>query len=154
MKTRLWIAMTIVAAACGGTAEPAADESLATLPASVPAPEVEDGVLIVTPEQVNAWIEAGEDFVLVDARDRVQFEREHITGAINISYVVIRPGAQLPPRDKRIVVYCSDADCPISQYAYRSFQSLGFTEVYDMRAGIRGWKNAGYATEVAQTDEE
>lgn len=154
MNSRSWIAAALTLAACGGTAETAVDETLATLPASVPSPDVEDGVLIVTPEQVNVWMESGHDFVLVDTRDPVQFEREHIPGAINISYVVIRPGAQLPPRKARIVVYCSDSDCPISQYAYRSFQSLGYTEVYDMRAGIQGWKSAGYTTEIGQIDEE
>ena len=148
----MWILVVAILGACGGQDRGAENEAIETLPASVPAPEVEDGVLIVTPEQVRDWLDAGDDLVLVDARDRVQYEREHIPGAINISYVAIRPGAQLPPRDARVVVYCSDADCPISEYAYRSLQSLGFTEVYDMRAGLAGWKTAGYATELGPAE--
>ena len=87
-------------------------------------------------------------FILVDARDSVQYAQEHIPGSIQISYVDIRPGAKLPPRDARIVVYCSDSDCPISQYAHDALTQLGYGEVYDMRAGLQGWKEAGYPTEI------
>jgi rhodanese-related sulfurtransferase len=87
-------------------------------------------------------------FVLLDARDSVQFAQEHLPGAINISYVDIRPGARLPPRDARIVIYCSDKNCPISQYAYDALTRLGYGEVYDMREGLQGWKESGYPTEI------
>jgi rhodanese-related sulfurtransferase len=130
------------APAGGGDAEPVSD----TLPLSIPAPQVLDGLLIATPEQVREWQEEEVDFALVDARDTVQFAREHIVGAINIPYIEIRAGALLPPRDRRIVVYCSSETCPISQYAYEALDRLGYAEIYDMRAGLQGWKDAGFPT--------
>ena len=147
--------LTAVAIACGGDADEVADTdgTATSLPASVRAPEVEGGVLLITPDRVRAWQQASEPFVLVDARDAVQFAQEHLPGAINIPYVDIRPGAQLPPRNARIVVYCSDAQCPISEYAYRSLESLGFVEIYDMRAGLQGWKSAGYPTVIGNGDD-
>ena len=117
-----------------------------SLPLSIPAPQVLDGLLIASPDQVQEWQATGEDFVLVDARDTVQFAREHIPGAINIPYIEIRAGALLPPRDRRIVVYCSSETCPISQYAYEALDRLGYQEIYDMRAGLQGWKDAGLPT--------
>jgi rhodanese-related sulfurtransferase len=142
------VALAVVG--CGGGeapageagAEPAAD----TLPLSIRAPQVLDGLLIATPEQVRDWQEENVDFALVDARDTVQFAREHIVGAINIPYIEIRAGALLPPRDRRIVVYCSSETCPISQYAYEALDRLGYEEIYDMRAGLQGWKDAGFPT--------
>lgn len=148
-------------AACGDGDEAQADGSgvesdevaLAdSVPAAVPAPRMEDGVPIVEPEEIRSWHEEGRDFILVDARDEVQYGREHLPGAINVPYVDIRPGANLPPRDETIVVYCSDADCPISQYAYRSLRRLGYNDVLDMREGLQGWKAEGYPTVIA--DEE
>jgi rhodanese-related sulfurtransferase len=141
--------------ACG--AEEPAEESAAdlgpdTLPASVEAPEVDEGLLIATPEQVHAWQEAGESFVLIDARDPVQFSREHIPGAINVPYVDIRAGADLPPRDARIAIYCSDRECPISRYAYEGLRMLGYVNLYDMREGIQGWKAAGYPTVIGDAE--
>jgi len=152
----LWA--TVLAAACGGgeeAADPPEDAGPSTLPASIPAAEVEEGMLLVSPERVREWQIGGAPFVLVDARDSVQYAEEHLPEAINISYVDIRPGAELPPRDARVVVYCSDVDCPISQYAYAALEGMGYREIYDMREGLQGWKAAGYPTVVGggSTDE-
>ena len=138
---------------CGADAGPGGGDAseepvVENLPPSIPAPEVEAGILIATPERVREWQQDSVPFVLVDARDSVQFAQEHIPGAIQISYVNIRPGARLPPREARIVIYCSDAQCPISQYAYDALTRMGYGEVYDMRAGLQGWKEAGYPTEI------
>ena len=149
--SRLVFALTLLCLGCGGGEEASGvasgEADVDTLPLSVPAPEVQDGLLIVSPERVWEWQSAGEDFALVDARDAVQYSREHIPGAINIPYVEIRVGGLLPPRDQRIVVYCSSETCPISQYAYEALDRLGYEEIYDMRAGLQGWKEAGLPTE-------
>lgn len=151
LRTRLLAtALAAVLAACGGDGAPAAGDAARigsdTLPASVPAPRMEGGLLIVAPEQVREWQAEGQEFVLMDARDTVQYAREHLPGAINVPYVEIRAGGRLPTRDQRIVVYCSSETCPISQYAYEALARLGYQEVYDMRAGLEGWKDAGYPT--------
>lgn len=152
---RRWSPFLLIALALGCGAGTGSEESLSEeiavvedLPPSIPAPEVEAGILIATPERVREWQEDAEPFILVDTRDSVQYAQEHIPGAIQISYVDIRPGARLPPRDARIVVYCSDAECPISQYAHDALTQLGYIEVYDMRVGLQGWKEAGYPTEI------
>lgn len=143
------IALTVaVLVACGekAPAEGDARPPEGTPPVSVRAPATDGGLLIVTPEEVRRWQDATESFVLIDARDTVQYAREHIPGAINVPYVEIRAGGRLPARDRRIVVYCSSETCPISQYAYEAFQTLGYREIYDMRAGLQGWKEAGFPT--------
>ncbi|MFN2382776.1 MAG: rhodanese-like domain-containing protein [Gemmatimonadota bacterium] len=155
--TRRWLlslclSLALAAAmACGGGGEEeaAGPEGPDTLPASVPAPAIEAGLLIVTPDEVRGWQDAGAAFVLVDARDQIQYAQEHLPGAINIPYVEIRAGGALPPRDARVVVYCSDEQCPISQYAYQALDRLGYVEVYDLRAGLQGWKEAGHPTVLA-----
>lgn len=158
MRMSRSVALLLLVAACGGTEErvdrPA--ETVAggsqPVPASLPAPRVEEGILIVTPGQVRSWQEGGDPFVLVDARDRVQYGREHLPDAINIPYIDIRAGGQLPSRDSRIVLYCSDSECPISQYAYRALERIGFTNLYDMREGLQGWKAQGYPTVIGNPE--
>lgn len=143
------LALVATALACGGTEAEGESRNSAevdTLPLAVPTPEVQDGLLIVAPEQVWEWQETGTEFVLIDARDAVQYAREHLPGAINVPYIEIRAGGLLPPRDQRIVVYCSSETCPISQYAYEALDRLGYEEIYDMRAGLQGWKDAGFPT--------
>jgi rhodanese-related sulfurtransferase len=150
--------LVVLALGCGADAGPdggAPPEGAAAedLPPSIPAPEMEAGILIATPERVREWQQDSVPFVLVDARDSVQYAQEHISGAIQISYVNIRPGARLPPRDARIVVYCSDSECPISQYAHDALTRMGYGEVYDMRAGLQGWKQSGYPTEIGTSSD-
>ena len=155
---RFW-ALTLLGAlglGCGAETDPGQGaergEAIAEdLPPSIPAPEIDAGILIASPERVREWQRDSVPFILIDARDSVQFAQEHIAGAIQMSYVDIRPGGRLPPRDARIVVYCSDADCPISQYAHDALTRMGYGEVYDMRAGLQGWKQAGYPTEIGAT---
>jgi rhodanese-related sulfurtransferase len=149
-----WLAAGVLACGGGEAPEQAATEvGPDTLPASIPALEVEGGFVLVTPERVREWQTGGEPVVIVDARDAVQFGREHIPEAVNVPYVDIRAGANLPPLDSRIVLYCSDKDCPISQYAYEALRALGYTDLYDMRAGIQGWKDAGYPTVIGEVEE-
>ena len=154
---RRWTAPLLIGLVLGGGADSEPDGGapeaavVEDLPPSIPAPEMEAGILIATPERVREWQLDSVPFVLVDARDSVQYAQEHIPGAIQISYVDIRPGARLPPRDARIVVYCSDSECPISQYAHDALTQLGYGEVYDMRVGLQGWKQAGYPTEIGAT---
>lgn len=143
------LALVAIALACGGSGAGGESNQATeadTLPLAVPAPEVQDGLLIVSPEQVWEWQESDTEFVLVDARDTIQYAREHIPGAINLPYIEIRAGGVLPPREQRIVVYCSSETCPISQYAYEALDQLGYEEIYDMRAGLQGWKDAGFPT--------
>ena len=145
--------LVVVAVGCGGAEAPeeaATEVGPDTLPASIPAMEMEEGIVIVTPDRVREWQDAGEPLVIMDARDAVQYGREHIEEAVNIPYVDIRAGANLPALDSRIVVYCSDKDCPISQYAYEALRTLGYTNLYDMREGIQGWKDAGYPTVIGE----
>ena len=159
VRSAVALVLTTSLIACGGEGEedaarvpdaPSETEGPDTLPESVRAPEMDAGYLIVRPDEVREWRQDEEDFVLVDARDPVQYRQEHIPGAINVPYVDIRAGADLPPRDARIVVYCSDPSCPISQYAYDGLQRLGYSNVYDMRAGLQGWKSEGYPTVIGE----
>ncbi len=147
-KASLLVVLALISA-CGDSeveGESATIGGADTLPLSVPAPQVEDGLLIVSPERVFEWQQSDAEFVLIDARDAVQYAREHIPGAVNVPYIEIRAGALLPPKDRRIVVYCSSETCPISQYAYEALDRLGYQEIYDMRAGLQGWKDAGFPT--------
>ena len=65
-----------------------------------------DAMPRVPPEEAVALRDAG-NAVIVDVRDRVSYESNHIAGALSI------PLAELPqrlselPRDKRILTYCA-----------------------------------------------
>ena len=50
-------------------------------------------------------------------------------------------------KDKTIVVYCANATCPLSRYAYQILtKEFGFTNVWSYEGGISDWVQQGYPT--------
>jgi hypothetical protein len=76
--------------------------------------------------------------VLIDLRNKAEFDSAHIRGAINVPIDLLtaeRLGALVPKRDATIVVYCTNNFMPTRMVAlttlgYPSIEQLGYTQVY------------------------
>ena len=91
-----------------------------------------------------------DDVLLLDTRERAEYEVSHLPGAVWIGYEDFDPNrlpTGLDPATK-IVTYCS--------VGYRSerigeqLQAAGFTDVHNLRGSIFEWANAGYPVVDAQ----
>jgi rhodanese-related sulfurtransferase len=105
-------------------------------------------VLLIDVTEVHAKLEQRAPLIVIDARGRADYELEHLPGAVNVPLPKIATAGTLPgvPRDYEIAVYCSAETCPLSREAVRALVGFGYTNVKDMRAGLVGWKQAGYET--------
>ena len=97
---------------------------------------------------IHDWQQSGEDFALIDAGTPFLPPRAHAS-AVNV-LMWIRAGGLLPPRDQRIVVYCSSETCPVAVRPSEALDQLGYEEIYDTHAGLQGWKDAGFPTVVSE----
>jgi len=86
--------------------------------------------------------------LLLDVRDREDYEKEHIYGAVSV------PVAELSKlvkkhfsRDQEIVVYCTSFECPASTRAAHILEKMGYKYVSDYKGGLLDWKVAGFLTE-------
>ncbi|MGY4816397.1 rhodanese-like domain-containing protein [Pseudomonas chlororaphis subsp. piscium] len=94
--------------------------------------------------------EAGEvDFVLLDVRGPLAFERGHVPGAINL------PGRLIDAerlagysRDTLFVVYCAGPHCNGANKAAVRLAALGYP-VKEMIGGVTGWLDEGFQLSVA-----
>ncbi len=59
----------------------------------------------ITPQQVKERLDRGETIVLVDVRDRSQYDRMHVTGALSVPKTEVDTRAREIPADKPIVTY-------------------------------------------------
>ena len=85
-------------------------------------------------------------FVLVDARARVEFEAEHITGAFNCPAEKVEQQLANVVRDKsqEVIFYCNGPDCTKSHKAGRGAIAAGYGKAAVYDDGLPAWKKAGY----------
>lgn len=85
--------------------------------------------------------------VLVDVRERDEYEQGYIPGAhwIPRGFLEIKIEDAVPERDQEIIIYCAGGTR--SALAAKSLAELGYTKVSSMAGGFRAWKNGGFAFE-------
>lgn len=103
---------------------------------------------LVSVEQVKDLLDRQVDVVLVDARDPQSYARAHLPGALSIPFGNwLEEGESLPPKDRDLIVYCNNLDCPISRLWSEQAAQHGYTRVRHMKAGLAGWEQAGLPVE-------
>ncbi len=97
----------------------------------------------VTAQDLERRLSGGEPIVLVDVRERDEFETGHIPGAkfIPRGFLEMRVEDAVPEKNAKVVVYCAGGNR--SAFAARDLAALGYTNVESLQGGINGWKNAG-----------
>ncbi len=95
----------------------------------------------VSVQQGKEMIDRGEVFIL-DVRTREEYNESHIRGSTLIPVQELDIRFKELPRDKKILVYCRTGSRSVT--ASEILDKYGFTQIYNMKSGITGWKNAGY----------
>jgi len=97
---------------------------------------VDYGGGIIFAEQIPA--EEYKKMLIIDARDRAQFEKGHIPGAINIEWRRVLAQKNQIPKDKTVLIYCNTGS--LSAQAGFALRVAGYENVRILQGGFEEWK--------------
>jgi len=96
---------------------------------------------IIIPEQINK--EVFESAVFIDVRDKNQYLRRTIPGAVNIEWRQVLNNLDEIPDSKMTILFCNTGS--LSAQAAFALRVSGKTNVLVLQTGINGWEeNALY----------
>ena len=95
---------------------------------------------------VKAMLDEAKQFRLVDVREESEWKAGHLPGAVHLGKGILERDVEraIPDLNAKIVLYCGGGYR--SALAADNLQRMGYTDVWSMEGGIRGWRDAGYPT--------
>lgn len=100
---------------------------------------VDYGGATIFPEQIPK--EDWKRFFVIDARDKVQYSKEHIPGATNIEWRQVLAQRNSIPKDKPVLIYCNTGT--LSAQAGFALRLAGYENVRILQGGFSEWKAKG-----------
>jgi rhodanese-related sulfurtransferase len=83
------------------------------------------------------------DFVLINVLSPDDFNKKHIRTSINIpvkdANFAKRVEEVAGDKERDIIVYCANFDCPASTDAANALDKAGFRNTYDYEGGTQDW---------------
>jgi rhodanese-related sulfurtransferase len=98
----------------------------------------------VTIDDVKAKLDRSEKFLLIDVREESEYAADHLPGAIHLGKGIIERDVEerVPDQNTPLVLYCGGGFR--SALAADNLQKMGYTQVFSMDGGIRGWREKGF----------
>jgi len=82
--------------------------------------------------------------VIIDARNKADYQHGHIDGAVNIPPATKAAECQRRlhgvPRTARIIIYCQSSGCPYSRMTAQTLQDAGYTHLEVFPGGWHEWE--------------
>jgi len=101
----------------------------------------------VTVDQVKGKLDREEEFHLVDVREESEWAKDHLPKAVLMGKGIIERDIEqkVPDTSAEIILYCGGGYR--SALAADNLQKMGYTNVFSMDGGIRGWREKKYSLE-------
>ena len=100
---------------------------------------VDYGGATIFPEQISK--EDWKKFYVIDARDKDQYTKEHIPGAVNIEWRQVLTKRSSIPKDKPVLIYCNTGS--LSAQAGFALRIAGYDNLRILQGGFAEWKAKG-----------
>src|SRR6266576_5048410 len=99
----------------------------------------------ISPQDAAAKSKSGEA-VIVDVRDKDEWDEGHIPGALHMSRGTIELDIEEKVPDTNAMIICHCGGGGRGALATKSLQKMGYKNVRNMTGGFKSWKAAGLPT--------
>ena len=98
----------------------------------------------VTAAQVKADLDAGKKLILLDVRDKEEFDAGHLPNALHVSrgLMEFKIGRMVPDKNANIILYCRTG--ARSALATDVLNQMGYVNAKNMAGAFKAWGTAGY----------
>ena len=104
----------------------------------------------IMPWDVPGFRAAHPDALLLDIRERDEYATAHVAGSLNVPRGILESAAEwgfpetepelVTARDRPVIILCRSGKR--SAFAAETLKALGFTKVFSVKLGIKGWNDA------------
>ncbi|HUF60583.1 MAG TPA: rhodanese-like domain-containing protein [Verrucomicrobiales bacterium] len=115
-----------------------------------------EGVAELSPQEAKDLLASEEAVTVLDVRTAEEYVQGHIPGAVNVD--VRDPGFDAAidelDRSEPFLLHCGSGNR--SKIAVEKLKEAGFTRIYHLTEGLKGWREAGnpVSAEVEEVEEE
>jgi rhodanese-related sulfurtransferase len=107
--------------------------------------EAKKNIAEISPEDAAQKLQNAEA-VVIDVREKDEYDEGHIPHAINLSRGTIELDIEEKVPDPNAMIICHCGGGGRSALAAESLQKMGYKNVRSMAGGLRAWKAAGLPT--------
>src|SRR5438552_3960025 len=107
--------------------------------------EAKKNITEISPQDAAAKSQSGEA-VIVDVREKDEWDEEHIPNATHLSRGTIELDIEEKVPDTNALIICHCGGGGRSALAAESMQRMGYKNVRSMSGGFKAWKAAGLPT--------
>jgi rhodanese-related sulfurtransferase len=101
----------------------------------------------ISVDELAARIEKKDSVHIYDANSKERFEQGHVPGATWVDHKDISTVTLPKDTSAMLVFYCAREQCKASTTVAQAAVALGYTNVYVMPEGIKGWEAKSKPTE-------
>jgi len=98
--------------------------------------------------EVERRVQAGEEFPIVDVREKIEWNEGHLPDAIHVprGFLELQIEEALPDKDQPVLLYCAGG--VRSLLAAETLRQMGYRQPISMSGGYTAWRSAGFVTVV------
>ena len=104
--------------------------------------EAKENITEISPEDAAKKFQEHEA-VIIDVRDKDEYDEDHIPNALNLSRGTIELDIEEQVSDPDMMIICHCGGGGRSALAAQSLQKMGYKNVRSMAGGFKAWKAAG-----------